>query len=515
MDDEFDARLRQALRDRAEQVGPPDDVLGEIRRRSARRRRRQNLAVWVAAVMILAVPVTTALPRLLSNGEQEVVLGAGTSLKAEAPPPGQTVEVPPQGQARGAAFDNGTPVLVVHDPRGQVHVFDARSPDKEPGRRGQLGWCGQPAYSGGQLVDPVTGHRWRPDGSPMVVESDSVHPDGDAPPQLLAYEVQGEPEGGVVEVGQPSPMKATLDKRETEEEALPPVPEPCSTSEVVTPPLPGDPADVGDLHELPDGTYHVSATLEQVGDEPARLCALPQGMSHLRALLRPPRPDHLKPPLCDEATSEAIEVRGEVGGQEEGPHLAHVRAGRFGVSMSNGEVYRLTIPASNMRPRSVPVSGEVVLAGSLQPPGPDRGGGPARRPSSEVEDTDVGYKPSPPEHPVPLHPLVAARADGGAQVEAVGLRTNEVVEGPTWFSLDTEDNSDYASEYAPEYVPAGRHNDFWLPLAPDAEITADGESLNPDELASRVEDGDLEGHEATVTVDRASGLVSQVRSREG
>lgn len=508
MDEDFDARVREALQQRAEQVGRPDDVLGEIRRRSARRRRRQHLAVSVAAVLVLAVPVATALPRLLSDGEQEVVMGEGNTLDVEAPPPGQTVEVPPQGQARGAAFDNGTPVLVVHDPQGKVHVFDARSPDEVYGRRGQLGWCGQPAYSGGQLMDPVSGHRWRPDGSPMVVEPGNVRAGEGAPPQLLAYEVQGEPEGGVVEVGQPSPMNATVDKRETEDEVLPPVPKPCSTSEVVTPPLPGDPVDVGDLDELPDGTYHVSATLEQVGDNPARLCALPEGMNHLRALLRPPRPDRLKPPLCEEAGGESIKVRGGVDGKEDGPHLAHVRAGRFGVSINDGDVYRLTIPASNMPPRSVPVSGEVVLAGSLQPPGPDRSRGPPQRPSSDFGDSDVSYQPSPPEYPVPLHPLVAARVDGGAQVEAVSLST-EKVEGPDWFLLHSETQSE------PEYAPDVLRPEFWLPLAEDAEITVDGESLAPKDLASRVQDGDLEGHEVTVTVDRASGRAVEVQSRDG
>lgn len=509
MAEDFDTRLRRALRDRAGQVRGGGDVFDEIRRRSARRRRRQHRAVSVAMIVALAVPAVAALPRLLPDGtqEQEVVLGGGSTLEVEAPPPDQTVAVPPPGEARGATLDNGTPVLVVHDGK-RVHVFDARSPHSQDGRRGQLGWCGELSYTGG-LLDPVTNRRWTAGGSPVVAQVEKGHEGAfgasEPPRQLVAYAVRGEPSDGVVRVGQPAPMGVSTTP--TNAESFPPAPRPCSTREVVTPPLRGERVDVGELGELPDGDYRVAATLEQVGQDQPRLCAIPDDVNHLRALHRPPRPAHLQPPLCDEATTETVDAPGRgVVDLSGDPHLAHVRAGQFGVSVRNGEVRKLRIPASSMPPRSVPVAGEVVLDGSLRPPGPDRGGGPPsdrsfnRGPSAG--DSGVDYAPSPPDHPVALPSPLVDRGQGDAE-ESVALATDKVVDGPDWFDLD--------SPHAPDW----NQPEFHVPLAADVDISIRGQSLQPDDFVDRVDSGELEGHEVTVTVDRASGRGVEIRSPEG
>lgn len=501
MGEEFDARIRQALRQRAEQVGRPDDVFGEIRRRSARRRRRQHLAVSVAAVVVLAVPAMTALPRLFQEGEYQVAFAAGERLEVEAPPPGQTVEVPPRGQAWGATFDNGTPVLVVHDARGEVRVFDARSPVSDDGRRGQLGWCrGQ---MGSRLLDPVTDRRWASDGSPVTVRESSVgasserHPAA-SPEQLYAYEVRGDTDDRTVEVGEPRRLEAQTIERPAQAGDEGP---PCSPGEVVSPPPPGEFADVMELRELPDGAYRVTAALEQVGDDPARLCPIPEDPNHLRALLRPPRPD-LQLPLCGDKT---IAVSGsEVARLPDDPHLAHVRVGEFSVSVEDGAVDTLLVPASNMRPRSVPVDGEVVLAGSIQWGAAATGGLSSGRPSdSAVQGTGLDDVDCPGGGPVRLKPPLVDTPAGDGQGFWVSLTTKEVVRGPDWFPEESQCPLDR------------REPDFWLPLASDADIAVDGESFDHDEFESRVEKGDLEGHEVTVTVDRASGRVVEVRSRDG
>lgn len=458
----------------------------------------------MAALVVLAVPAVTSVSKLLQS-EHEVAFAAGERLEVEEPPPGQTVEVPPRGQARGATFDNGTPVLVVHRGTGDVHVFDARSPVSDEGRRGQLGWCREGMSA--RLFDPITERQWKPDGTPVIYRSVDAHPGGEPrgrAMQLYAYEVQGDSDGRVAEVGEPRRLEAEssiLTGEGTTGDGSVSEPESCAPGEVVSPPPPGEFADVMELEELSDGAYRVTAALEQVGDDPARLCPIPEDPNHLRALLRPPRPD-LPLPLCGD---ETVPVPGsEVARLPDDPNLAHVRVGEFSASVEDGAIDTLLVPASNMRPRSVPVDGEVVLAGSLTPAGPDRSGGPPSAGPAEPDGNDIDYyDPSPPKYPVPLHPLLVDEVEGDAHVEPVGLTTHQVVAGPDWFALD--------SPYAPGWV----RPDFWLPLAPDAEITVRGESLYREELVTGVENGDLKGHEVTVTIDRASGYAVEVQSRDG
>jgi hypothetical protein len=249
------ADLRDVLHRAAGPHEAPDTEEILARARTLRRRRQARTAGTTLGLPLLAIVVVLIVTGGILPGSEHRLDLAGPSAV------GSVLPVPAAGEVAAVHLDDGTPVFVVHETGGTVHVVDALDPHS-PDIPLLVAWC----TSAQMFEDQSFGSRFWPDGG---------HAGGPAPTALATYTYEGPTAGSLRITARRDPVPRPAPNAEP---AYTPQGPSCDSWEqpldhLVAHHIDGDAASPeAAVAAGSDRDLLVEGVVEIIGGEPARLC---------------------------------------------------------------------------------------------------------------------------------------------------------------------------------------------------------------------------------------------------